>query len=103
MDVSTALTVLQTVMAQAEAAAAEPNLDMRMIARVAAAAFTIAIGVIGAAFTEGIATARACESIARNPQAGGAITRAMLIGLAITESTAIYALAIALLILLLPF
>ncbi|HUW60980.1 MAG TPA: ATP synthase F0 subunit C [Candidatus Bathyarchaeia archaeon] len=71
------------------------------MAGVAAAAFAISFGVIGAALSEGYATARACESIARNPQAAGAITRTMLIGQAITESTAIYALLIALLILVL--
>lgn len=103
MDVSTALAVLQAAVAQAEAVAAEPSLDYRMIARVAAAGFTIAFGVIGAAITEGLATARACESIARNPQAGGMISRTMLVGLALTETTAIYALVIALLILFLPF
>ncbi|MCX5771833.1 MAG: ATP synthase F0 subunit C [Candidatus Hydrogenedentes bacterium] len=74
-------------------------MDLRATVGVAAAAFAIAFGVIGAALSEGYATARACESIARNPQAAGAITRTMLIGQAITESTAIYALLIALLIL----
>jgi F-type H+-transporting ATPase subunit c len=98
MDLSTALALLQATVAQAPETALSGG-DFRVAVVVAAAAFAIAFGVIGAALSQGFATARACESIARNPQAAGAITRAMLIGQAITESTAIYALLIALLIL----
>ena len=63
-------------------------------------------GVIGAAFVLGIAAAAgamgqsraivaACEGIARNPGAAGAIRLAMIIGLALIESLVIYALLIA--------
>ena len=63
-------------------------------------------GVIGAAFVLGIAAAAgaigqsraivaACEGIARNPGAGGAIRLTMIIGLALIESLVIYALVIA--------
>ena len=63
-------------------------------------------GVIGAAFVLGIAAAAgaigqsraivaACEGIARNPSAAGAIRLAMIIGLALIESLVIYALVIA--------
>lgn len=97
MDVSTALALLQTTVAQAATGMSGP--DIRVVVGMVAAAFAISFGVIGAALSEGFATARACESIARNPQAAGAITRAMLLGIAITEATAIYALLIALLIL----
>ena len=66
-------------------------------------------GVIGAAFVLGIAAAAgamgqsraivaACEGIARNPGAAGAIRLAMIIGLALIESLVIYALLIAFLI-----
>ena len=63
-------------------------------------------GVIGAAFVLGLAAAAgaigqsraivaACEGIARNPGAAGAIRLAMIIGLALIESLVIYALLIA--------
>ena len=63
-------------------------------------------GVIGAAFVLGLAAAAgaigqsraivaACDGIARNPGAAGAIRLAMIIGLALIESLVIYALLIA--------
>ena len=63
-------------------------------------------GVVGAALVLGIAAAAgaigqsraivaACEGIARNPGAGGAIRLTMIIGLALIESLVIYALVIA--------
>jgi F-type H+-transporting ATPase subunit c len=66
-------------------------------------------GVISAAFVLGIAAAAgaigqsraivaACEGIARNPGAAGAIRLAMIIGLALIESLVIYALVIAFII-----
>ena len=66
-------------------------------------------GVLGAAFLLGIAAAAgaigqsraivaACEGIARNPGAAGAIRLAMIIGLALIESLVIYALVIAFMI-----
>jgi F-type H+-transporting ATPase subunit c len=70
---------------------------------------TVRWGVIGAAFVLGIAAAAgaigqsraivaACEGIARNPGAAGAIRLAMIIGLALIESLVIYALIIAFMI-----
>ena len=69
----------------------------------------VAWGVLGAAFVLGIAAAAgaigqsraivaACEGIARNPGAAGAIRLAMIIGLALIESLVIYALIIAFII-----
>jgi len=107
MDVSTAFSLLQSALLSqapesgaAAAAATFTGADLRVAAGVLAAALAISFGVIGAGLGEGYATGRACESISRNPQAGNTITRTMLIGIAIVESTAIYALLIALLILL---
>lgn len=71
-----------------------------------AAGSSVRWGVIGAAFVLGIAAAAgaigqsraivaACEGIARNPGAAGAIRLAMIIGLALIESLVIYALLIA--------
>ena len=99
MDVSTAMALLQaTVVAQAQETGLSAA-DIRTAVGLIAAAIAIGLGVLGAGFSQGYATGRACESVARNPQAAGAITRTMLIGQAITESTAIYGLLVALLIL----
>ncbi|HEX2832912.1 MAG TPA: ATP synthase F0 subunit C [Thermoanaerobaculia bacterium] len=76
------------------------------VAPTTAAGTGVRWGVIGAAFVLGIAAAAgaigqsraivaACEGIARNPGAAGAIRLAMIIGLALIESLVIYALLIA--------
>jgi F-type H+-transporting ATPase subunit c len=43
--------------------------------------------------------AKACEAIGRNPKEAGLLTRTMLVGQAVSESTGIYSLVIALLLL----
>lgn len=48
---------------------------------------------------EGYAVGKACEAIGRQPEAQGDITRTMLVGCAIAESTGIYSLVIALILL----
>ncbi|MGH9443001.1 MAG: ATP synthase F0 subunit C [Thermoanaerobaculia bacterium] len=63
-----------------------------------AAAFTMGIAAFAGAFGQGKATAAACEGIARNPGAGGAIRLMAILGLAFIESLVIYALVIAFLI-----
>lgn len=54
---------------------------------------------IGAGVGMGLATGKAVESVARQPEASGKINQILLLGLAIAESTAIYGFVIALLIL----
>lgn len=54
---------------------------------------------IGAGIGIGIATSRACEAIARQPEAEGKINKVLLLGLAMAESTAIYGFVIAIIIL----
>ncbi len=64
-------------------------------------AFGAAIAVmtgIGAGISIGMATARAVEAIARQPEASGAINRALILGCALAEATAIYGLVVALMI-----
>jgi len=102
MDMTTVWAMVQTSMGQAQeqAASVMTAADYKAIAGCFAAAFAIAFGVMMAALSEGYAAAKACEGIARNPQASGAITRTMLIGQAVAESNSIYALVVALLILL---
>lgn len=56
------------------------------------------IGAIGPGIGEGMAAAKAVEGVARQPEAVGVITRTMLIGQAVSESTGIYSLVISLLL-----
>ena len=56
---------------------------------------------IGAGFGIGIATSKATEAIARHPEAEGKISKALLLGCALAEATAIYGFVIGLLILFL--
>ena len=44
----------------------------------------------GAGIGMGIATSKACEAVARQPEATSKINMVLLIGLALAESTAIY-------------
>ncbi len=69
------------------------------VVRLVVAGATIAIGTIGPAFAEGRALAQALESIARQPDASGTISRTLFVGLAMVESTAIYCLVMAFIIL----
>lgn len=55
---------------------------------------------IGAGIGIGIATAKASEAIARQPEASGNINKALLLGCALAEATAIYGFVIAVLIIL---
>lgn len=53
---------------------------------------------VGAGIGMGIATGRASEAVARQPEASGKINSVLLLGLALTESTAIYGFVTALMI-----
>ena len=53
---------------------------------------------IGPGIGEGNAVAKACEAIGRQPESKGAVTSTMLMGCAIAETTGLYALVIAILL-----
>ena len=55
---------------------------------------------IGAGIGIGLATSKAVDAIARQPEADGKITKALLLGCALAEATAIYGFVIGLLIIL---
>lgn len=57
-----------------------------------------AIGCLGAGVGIGIATGKATEAIARQPEASGKIQSTLILGSALAEATAIYALVAAILI-----
>ena len=63
------------------------------------AALAIGIGAVGAGLGLGQATSGASNGVARNPEAQGKIMLTMMVGMAMTESVAIYALVISLVIL----
>ena len=64
-----------------------------------AAGLSMGLGAIGPGVGEGMVAAKACESIGKNPKEAGLLTRTMLVGQAVSESTGIYSRVIALLLL----
>ena len=63
------------------------------------AGLCMGIGAIGPAIGEGNAVGKALEGMARQPEAAGNLRTNMILGCAITETTGIYALLTAILIL----
>lgn len=64
-----------------------------------AAGIGIGVAAIGCGIGQGIATGKAVEGIARQPEATGKIMTTLIIGLALMESLVLYALFIALVLL----
>ena len=56
------------------------------------------IAGFGPGIGEGNAVAKACEAIGRQPESKGAVTTTMLMGCAVAETTGLYALVIAILL-----
>lgn len=71
---------------------------INMIALVSAG-LCMGLGALGPGIGLGAAAGKACDAVARNPDVAPVIIRNMLIGQAVTESTSIYALVVALLLL----
>ena len=65
------------------------------------AGLCMGIGAIGPAIGEGNAVSKALEGMARQPESAGNLRTTMILGCAITETTGIYSLIIALLIMFL--
>jgi len=63
------------------------------------AGLTIGIGAIGPALGEGRAVAQGLASIAQQPDESNNITRTLFVGLAMIESTAIYAFVVSMILL----
>lgn len=66
---------------------------------VAGAAITMAAGAVGAAIGESRIGAAAMDALARQPDEAGSITRTLFVSLAMVESTAIFCLVVALILL----
>ena len=56
------------------------------------------IAGIGPGIGEGQAVAKACEAIGRQPESKGPVTTTMIMGCAVAETTGLYALVIAILL-----
>lgn len=59
------------------------------------------LGAVGAGIGIGIATGKAVEAIARQPEADGKITKNLILGCALAEATAIYCFVVAILVIML--
>lgn len=62
------------------------------------AGLCMGIGAIGPAVGEGIVGGRACEGVSRRPEEATLLTRTMLLGQAVSETTGIYSLVIAIIL-----
>ena len=72
-------------------------------AKMLGAGLCMGLGAIGPAIGEGNAVGKALEAMARQPEMAGSLRTNMILGCAITETTGIYSLVIALLIMFLNF
>ena len=73
--------------------------DLVKAAAFIGAGLAMGFGAIGPGVGEGFAAGKACEAIGRRPEEAGLLTRTMLVGQAVSESTGIYSLVVALLLL----
>ncbi|MGC9337641.1 MAG: ATP synthase F0 subunit C [Candidatus Cloacimonadia bacterium] len=62
------------------------------------AGLCMGMGALGPGLGEGFTAGKACEAIGRSPENAGLLTRTMLVGQAVSESTGIYSLVISLLL-----
>ncbi len=74
------------------------KLEIAKAAALLGAGVCMGIGALGPGIGEGFVAGKACEGIARSPENAGLLTRTMLIGQAVSESTGIYSLVISLLL-----
>ncbi|MDR2454972.1 MAG: ATP synthase F0 subunit C [Deltaproteobacteria bacterium] len=95
-------TLLTMALASSLALAADAQVTVAALDTVStialAAGLGIAIGVSGPAIGQGLTVFATVTGIARNPEVAGTLRVNMIIGLALIESLAIYALVVALLL-----
>ncbi|TAL25168.1 MAG: ATP synthase F0 subunit C [Nitrospirae bacterium] len=87
---------MATEAAKEEAPAASSSDSSTKSMAALAAALAIGIAAFGTGIGQGLGLSKACEGAARNPGAAGKIQLLLIIGLAMIESLAIYALLVAL-------
>ena len=76
----------------------EPSTTLTSSFKLIGAGLSSGFGGIGPGIGLGVVAAYAVKWVARRPEAAGTLTRTMLVGMAVTESTAIYGLIVALLL-----
>ena len=86
-------------MQEAQSVVAISGADIALAAKYVAAGLCMGIGAIGPAIGEGMAAAHALDGMARQPEMQGALLRTMVLGQAISETTGIYSLLIAIVLL----
>ncbi len=94
MDVVWAAETAKQVQQTAQAS----GIDSATLIKVAAllgAGFCMGVGAIGAAIGEGFIGGKTVESMARQPELQGALTRTMILADAIAETTGVYSLIVA--------
>ena len=74
------------------------NMTLIAMASIVTAGLTSGLGMIGPALGEGRATAAALTSLAQQPDSANTITRTLFVGLAMIESTAIYAFVVSMIL-----
>ncbi|RJQ20314.1 MAG: ATP synthase F0 subunit C [Nitrospiraceae bacterium] len=79
----------------AEAATGGSDANVKAMAAIGAS-LAIGIAALGTGIGQGIGVSKACEGAARNPNAVAKIQTLLIIGLAMIESLAIYALLVSL-------
>jgi F-type H+-transporting ATPase subunit c len=105
MDPAALLGIIEVTMSQVPSESAEvvesaiSGKDMIKAGALIGAGICMGFGAIGPGIGEGFAAGKACEAIGRAPEEAGLLTRTMLIGQAVSESTGIYSLVVALLML----
>ena len=72
---------------------------IKVVGKAIGAGLCMGLGAIGPGIGEGNAVGKALEGMARQPEASGNLRTTMILGCAITETTGIYSLLIAFLIL----
>lgn len=78
---------------------ARPSPSLLQAAALAAAGLCMGVGALGPGLGAGYAAASACAGIARHPKAATAVTTTMLVGQAVSQTPAIFALVLAFLLL----
>jgi len=73
--------------------------ELIRIVSIIASGICVGLGAIGPAFGIGIIGGKNLEGTSENPEQEGALLKTMLIAMAIAETTAVYSLVIALLLL----
>lgn len=73
--------------------------DWIHIVSIIGAVISVAFGAMAPALGEGRSVAAAMDALARQPEAANTISRTLFVGLAMIETTAIYCLVLALLLL----